>query len=125
MRATMSATRPLPAWRRWAAACALVALFGVALAPSISRWLQAGAPDALAALCGGGPASHDTGNVADDDAACALCVLAHAAPPPGTPVAPALARFDGGHVLVATLPASRQAGTPPWRALARAPPRTA
>jgi hypothetical protein len=125
MRAIAPTCRPLPAWRRWAAAWALVAVFGIALAPSISRWLAAAAPEGVAALCGtgaAGPSSNDPTGHPAGDAACALCVLAHAAPLLGAPGAPAVATPAAGHVFVAVVPPDRGAGTAPWRASARAPP---
>jgi hypothetical protein len=114
----------LPAWRRWAAAWALVALFGIAFAPSISRALQPERPDGvlgLATLCAEGgrsslPASHAA------DAACALCVLAHAAPLTGAPAAAPVALHRLSHVLAAAPLLAGAAAAAPWRVRARGPP---
>jgi hypothetical protein len=114
----------LPAWRRWAAAWALVALFGIAFAPSISRALQTERPDGalgLATLCaeGGRPPAPDH---TASDAACALCVLAHAAPLTGAPAAApvALRRLD--HVLAAAPLLTGAPAVAAWRLRARGPP---
>lgn len=142
----MSLPRPLTfasrAWRRLAAAWALVAVFGVGLAPSISQWvLSQGGPGSVASLCGEGAwppglapllaaaplgkgGARPGGQAPVADAACALCVLAHAAPLVGTPSATVAVVVPGRPVQVAAAVPTGRPDLPRPPALARAPPRT-
>ncbi len=117
--------RPPPAWRRWAAACALLAVLAVSLGPAVARLLQPLPLGDLAALCTGatdrsGPSGPAGAGLTD---ACALCVLAHAAPllhVPPAPLPPVVARANAAPIIAGAATAT---GTAPWRARARAPPR--
>lgn len=117
--------RRLPAWHRWAARLALAALFGVALAPSISRWLVAGTPAGdgpLAALCTAGHPDDTPAGGTALHAACPLCLLAAAAPlvTARAPDLPGVAEYRP--VLASPDPALPAFARARPAALARAPP---